>query len=226
MKNLIHTARSSLKISNLISIFLLLNALLGIGLQLYRAFIFENRLAALATTYVYFTTQSNLLIILVSLLFIFGFKEKNSFKVLAFVTLVNISMTSIIFHILITPYMTNVGLMQHILHSTNPLFYVMFYFTLISGFIPFKKFWIGLIYPIIYLAFVYIFAEPVLGDLLELASPNFQSARYVYPFLDPGLYTNGVIGLLIFNLLILAPIILIFTLFLTFLKKKFESKFA
>jgi hypothetical protein len=219
----IQTIRSSSIISHSISILVMLGGILGISLQLYRAFVFENRAAALATTYVYFTTQSNILVILIPLFFMFGFHQKRWFKNLAFITLINISITSIIFHILISPYMLNVGFMQQILHTVNPIFYVLFYFLLIDYFIPLHKIWIGLIYPLLYMGFVYLFAEPVLGDLLELASPTFQSARYVYPFLDPGLYSNGVTGLIIFNLGIIAPLILIFTLFLAYLKKKFES---
>ena len=226
MINKIRSIRSNHLLSIILASFVSLNGVFGISLQIIRAFNFENRTAALATTFVYFTTQSNSLVILIPLLFILGFNDKNWFKMLAFITLINITMTSIIFHVLITPFMSSVGLMQHILHTTNPILFIIFYFVIITDFVPLKKVWIGLLYPLIYILFVYLIAEPILGDLLELASPSFQSARYVYPFLDPHQYQHGILGLLVFNFGIIAPLILLFTLFLAHLKKKFESNLA
>ena len=226
MINKIHSIRSNHLVSIILASFVSLNGTLGIILQIIRAFNFENRTAALATTFVYFTTQSNSLVILIPLLFILGFNDKKWFKILAFITLINITMTSIIFHVLITPFMSSVGMMQHILHTTNPVLFIIFYFVIITDFVPLKKVWVGLIYPLIYILFVYLIAEPILGDLLELASPSFQSARYVYPFLDPNQYQHGILGLLVFNFGIIAPLILLFTLFLAHLKKKFESNLA
>ena len=226
MKKLVLSLRQKNVIHKYVAWFVLLNALLGIFLQLIRAFLYEEKAAALATTFVYFTTQSNLLIAITSSLFLLGFSQKKWFFNLSFITLVNISITGIIFHLLLTPYMAKVDILQHILHTSNPIFYILFFFIFIPQILPPKSFWIGLIYPLVYMVFVYIFFEPVLGNLLEIASPNFESARYVYPFLDPSQYDSGYAGLLLFNLGLIAPIILIYTFLLTLLKRKFELKIA
>jgi hypothetical protein len=74
------------------------------------------------------------------------------------------------------------------------------------------------------MASVYIFIEPVLGDLIENTIPNLQSARYVYPFLDPGNYERETLGLIAFNLGLLAPIFTLFSYLLLYLKQKIYHK--
>jgi hypothetical protein len=74
------------------------------------------------------------------------------------------------------------------------------------------------------MASVYIFIEPLFGDLIENTIPNFESARYVYPFLDPGNYERETLGLIAFNLGLLAPLFTVFSYLLLYLKQKINTK--
>jgi hypothetical protein len=147
------------------------------------------------------------------------------FKYVAFIGLVNIFMTGIIFHILLTPFMGGVSFLNHILHTINPILYVLFYFFIFKDHITQRKLWIGILYPLIYVALVFILIEPMFGDLLDSQLPNFVGARYVYPFLDPREYDRGFLGVLLFNLGIITPIILGITSLLILMKSQFEKNF-
>ena len=68
--------------------------------------------------------------------------------------------------------------------------------------------------------FVFGFVSPILGGLMESNSGLTESARYVYPFLNPDNYKNGLLGMLLFNLGILAPSVLILSIILQQLKRK------
>lgn len=197
---------------------------IGIGLQTMRSLLGENPLELSLITHFYFTTQSNILISIVAFLFLFKKKKGRGFTTLAFISLVNITITGIIFHVLLTPYMGRINFTHHVLHTINPLLYFVFYFFVINDYLEIRKFWVSLIYPLIYLAFVYLIIEPIFGDLMERIMTNFASARYVYPFLDPAQYERGVIGLIIFNLGLLAPLISLLSLLLCYLKARFEKK--
>jgi hypothetical protein len=177
------------------------------------------------TTSFYFTTQSNLFITIVSLLYLLKQEIKPWFKYVAFIGLVNIFMTGIIFHILLTPFMGGVSFLNHILHTINPILYVLFYFFIFKDHITQRKLWIGILYPLIYVALVFILIEPMFGDLLDSQLPNFVGARYVYPFLDPREYDRGFLGVLLFNLGIITPIILGITSLLILMKSQFEKNF-
>jgi hypothetical protein len=202
------------------SLFVFLSAAISVLIQLISAiFVDDDGLLRL----VYFTIQSNILMSVIIGLYILKKPSEKWFSRLAFIGLVNISVTGIVFHVMLTPYMSSVGLMQHMLHTINPILYVMFYFIFIKEFVRFKETFIVLIYPLLYMIFVFGFVAPVLGNKMELVSGSLNSSRYVYPFLNPENYQNGFFGLLLFNLGILAPSILLFSILLQYLKRKFET---
>ncbi len=202
------------------AIILLAFGLLGIGLEILRAIESGNFLGTLFVTFLYFTTQSNLLITIIALLFIFKKTTLKSFDALAFIALINITITGTIFHIILIPYMSQVDLIQHVLHTVNPLIYVMFYFLFLNRNIPINKFYLGLIYPLVFLVLVYTFIEPIFGNYIESIVVDFTSARYIYPFLDPRNYERETLGLIGFNFGLLAPIITVVSYILLFLKVK------
>ncbi len=177
------------------------------------------------TTSFYFTTQSNLFITIVSLLYLLKQESKSWFKYVAFIGLVNIFMTGVIFHVLLTPFMGGVSFLNHILHTINPILYVLFYFFILKDHITQKKLWIGILYPLIYVALVYLLIEPLFGNLLDTQLPDFVGARYVYPFLDPREYDRGFLGVFLFNFGIITPIILAITSLLIYLKSRFEKNY-
>ena len=212
------------KIILIYSIFVLLFGILGISLEVARALYDDNFGASLFVTFLYFTTQSNLLLTVTLLLFLLKKRHKKSLNYLAFITLVNIVITAVVFHILLVPYMEKIGFIHHVLHTVNPILYVLFYYIIYDQKLPLNKFWIALIYPLVFMASVYIFIEPFFGDLIENTIPDFASARYVYPFLDPKNYKRETLGLLAFNLGLLAPIFTLFSYLLLYFKQKIYLK--
>jgi hypothetical protein len=225
MKNLARVLRDR-KLYRLILTYLVFGwGLLGV-LLLYTDTLYDpTATRTVLTTSFYFTTQSNLFITIVSLLYLLKQEIKPWFKYVAFIGLVNIFMTGIIFHILLTPFMGGVSFLNHILHTINPILYVLFYFFIFKDHITQRKLWIGILYPLIYVALVFILIEPMFGDLLDSQLPNFVGARYVYPFLDPREYDRGFLGVLLFNFGIITPIILGITSLLILMKSQFEKKF-
>lgn len=197
--------------------------LVGVGLQTLRSLLGTNPFQLVLFTHFYFTTQSNILLIIISSLFLFKQKRGSSFTSLAFIALINIFVTGVVFHTLLIPYMPNVSFLNHILHTINPLLYIIFYIFIIEDHLPVKKFYIALIYPLVYLLFVYLIVEPIFGDMMDATLGVFDSARYVYPFLDPRNYERGIVGLLLFNLGILAPIISLISYVFCYLKMRIEK---
>ncbi|MDY0074497.1 MAG: hypothetical protein WC992_07840 [Acholeplasmataceae bacterium] len=197
---------------------------LGILMQMIRALMSVHPLGYLLLNYVYFTTQSNLLLIVVSSLFLFSKKRGMFYTSIAFIALINIGITAVVFHTLLIPFMGSVSFLNHILHTITPILYILFYFLVIEEHPPLKKFWLALVYPLVYLLFVYLFVEPLIGDYMDNIMTTFDSARYVYPFLDPSNYDQGIKQMLLFNLGVLAPIITLFSFVLCWFKNWFESK--
>lgn len=206
------------------SLLVFLFGILGISLEIARALLDDHFGASILVTFLYFTTQSNLLLTITLLLFLLKNKHKKSLNYLAFITLVNICITAIVFHILLVPYMDKIGFIHHILHTVNPILYVIFYYLIYDKKLPLNKFWISLIYPLVFMVSVYVFIEPFLGNLIEITAPNYESARYVYPFLDPKNYERETLGLIAFNLGLLAPLITLFSYLILLLKHIIYSK--
>lgn len=207
------------------TIIVLVFGLLGIALEILRAIQSDNFLGTMFVTFLYFTTQSNLLITIAVLLFIFKKNDKKFYPYFAFISLVNISITALIFHVILVPYMTQIDFIQHLLHTINPILYIIFYFVFFRQHLNVKKFWISLIYPLLFLVSVYTIIEPLFGDYIESIVTDFVSARYIYPFLDPRNYGRETLGLISFNLGILAPLIALLSLLLSYLKTLLDHKY-
>ncbi|BCR36006.1 hypothetical protein [Mariniplasma anaerobium] len=208
-----------------IAFLVFLSGLYGISLEVIRAFNSSNFGEFILVTSFYFTTQTNLFLTITSLFFILKLHNKSWYKYLIFITLVNVLVTAIIFHILLAPYMENIELIQHVLHTVNPLLFIIFYFLFYEQVLPIKKFWICLIYPVVFLISVYLIIEPFYGDLMVITMPDFNSARYVYPFLDPETYSREWLGLWSFIFVIIAPFIAIISFISMWLKHKIDTKF-
>ena len=72
---------------------------------------------------------------------------------------------------------------------------------------------------------MYTIIEPLFGNYIESIVTDFVSARYIYPFLDPRNYERETLGLISFNLGILAPLIALLSLLLSYLKTLFDHKY-
>lgn len=206
------------------SLFVFLWGITGIVLLILRALLAEDTSASFIITATYFTTQSNVLITIISLLVLLGFSKKYLFKYLSFVGLINIVITCLIFHILLVPYMTDVSFLQQILHTIIPILYFGLYFIFLDDQIQYKFFWISLIHPLIFLLFVYTLIEPMFGDMFESTLGDISGIRYVYPFLDPENYERSFLGLIGFIFGILTPIICTTSLLVIYFKRLFDKK--
>ena len=197
--------KQSYKLSLLIPAFLVSSW--AIFLLVYRIFEFPNQQDRALATLFYFTTQSNILIWFVLLLGFTKFAHHKWVQYLAFIALIDILITGIVFHVFLASFLDQIELMQHVLHTVVPITYLLFYTLTIKQKLPIRKFYIALIHPLIFLISVYLFIEPIFGDILNVIYPDLESARYVYPFLDPVYYELKILGLIGFISLVLTPFI-------------------
>ena len=155
-----------------------------------------------------FTNISNILIFVILVLYLAGFKDKNWFKYLAVAGLVAILMTGLIYHFIVKgdDVMDFNG---HVVHTFNPILYPIFYFLLVTPGIKLKHFWVSLVLPVIYFTVILI-QGPFTG-------------WYPYGFMDPSLPGKSLLDVLVFCLVILLPVIAIFTLGLIYLKNLLEK---
>lgn len=204
------------------SIFVFLIATTGIGLLIGRIFIDDQVLSRFLVTIFYFTTQSNFLVFIIMLLFVFRRSNFSWFKALSFIGLIDITITGLVFHIFLTSYIANINFMQQLLHTITPLLYIAFYFIVLTDQLKLKDFWIALIHPLVFVVSVYTWIHPLFGEKIQSVMTDLQGASYVYPFLDPATYDNGITGLILFNFGLLTPLIILLTLGLIFIKSKFE----
>lgn len=219
----IYRLRNNVSIVSSFSIFVFLISLLAVSLLAGRVFIDDNPADRFLVTIFYFTTQSNTIIFLILLLFIFKKNNTKWFKIFALIGLIDIVITGLFFHLFLANYMESVGFMQQILHTVVPIFYLLFYFIVLDHTFKIKQCWISLIHPVIYGALVYLIIHPFFGQILTQVMVNLPGASYVYPFLDPSNYQHGIGGLLLFIFGVLTPIILLITSLLIYLKSQLEK---
>lgn len=197
-----------------LTVFIFIWSIFGVALSYSRILFAENLLMSFVTTSVYFTIQSNLLVAIVLLLTIL----KKDTRILSFITLVNITMTGLVFHVFLTDFMTSVSFINHVTHTITPLVYLLYFLLVDRQRLMFRLFWIGLVYPALYLLFVYGIVAPVLGQTMSSMFPDLQAGSYVYPFLNPDNYANGILGLSLFIGFIMVPLVLILSSILMALK--------
>lgn len=169
--------------------------------------------------YKYFTNQSNLLVLIVFVLIYFNYDKLKQFKIISFITLISMSITGVVFHLLLPDSVgSSDGIISSLFdlnnwhnlltHTINPIYYVLFYFIFIIDDLKIKDFWLGMIHPIIYFTIIL-----VLSPLTKF---------YPYPFLDVS--QNGLVGVLKTTLLIMLPVITIFIVLITTLKVHLNKK--
>ena len=195
----------------------------GIFLIVSRLFDSTDFLSAFVSTMAFFTTQSNILALIITSLFLLDFGAKRWFKHLALVGLVNITMTALIFNTLLGPFMDHVNLIQYVLHIINPVLYIALYYLFFNFHDAQKHFYYGVIYPAIYIVLIYTVIEPYLGKFMIHAVSDFEGSRYVYPFFDPANYESYPKGTMFFFILLLCLSVFALSYFLVFLKRKLEE---
>ena len=160
---------------------------LGLALQALKSLDSQYPVQYFYINYIYFTTHSNILILVILILQFTRYKKSKIYDIFVHIGLVNILLTGSVFHLFLGPYM-DVLLVQHLLHTVSPIMYLFFYFFIHDK--SFNLLYIEtlFIYPIIYTFLVYFLIEPKLGNTLELVQGEFQGSRYIYPFFDPFYY--------------------------------------
>jgi hypothetical protein len=155
----------------------------------------------------YFTNQTNTLVVVTTVLFWTRYEHKGWFKYLASIVLVNIVITATGYHFILRP--DNIGFYGHLSHTIVPIIYVIYYFIAVRNPIKLSKFWINIIYPMVYLVLVLILGTFPLGE-------------YPYGFLD--VEANGLNNVLRFTLIFMLPGYTLIAFLMTYLKNIFEKK--
>jgi hypothetical protein len=122
----------------------------------------------------YFTHQSNLFVLMIFALFFTKARNKNFYHYLVFSCLVSILITSLFFHTIIdqgrhfyAPEFSLSFLLSHLHHTLVPLCYLYFYFKVNSYAIPYKKIWIALIHPFLYMTFFSLYGFLSMQDYFQ-----------------------------------------------------------
>lgn len=197
------TEHKSIWIKSISSLLVVLG-FIALILQILRAYHSDHMFVSLWVLLIYFTNQSNILVTIVSILLLLNI-EKKWFEKLSFIAFANILITGIIFHIFLVRYFDHLSILQHILHTFVPLIYGVLYLVFLDSKLKILESLYALVYPLIYTLFVYAIVNPLLGPIIKIYFPNEPDMVYVYPFLNPNHYTNGLLGVLQLIMLILIP---------------------
>ncbi len=153
----------------------------------------------------YFTNQANLIVLVTVFLVFINKHDQKWFKYLAAIALIDITMTGIIYHMMLaTP---PVEFQSHLTHTITPILYILFYFIVLEETIKPKQFWIALIHPAMYFLF-FLITGPIIGF-------------YPYGFMDAS--QQGLSTVLQFAVLFMLPAIAMTSWILLFLKKTMRN---
>lgn len=207
---------------NIVVSFMVLCIVLGLVLQALRSLNSPYPMEYFFINFIYFTTQSNILVLI---LLILHFKQSKNYKIydiFIHIALLNIMMAGVVFHLFLGPYM-EITIVQHLLHTITPFLFLFYYFVIYDKPFRIKYLETLFIYPIIYTIFVYTVIEPKLGDTLELVQGDFQGARYIYPFYDPFYYDFEVFKMIQFFIYSMV-VFIIFVMILTQPTKRYIER--
>lgn len=148
----------------------------------------------------YFTNLSNLFVFITALLVFINSHDHKWFKYLAVISLVNITITGLIYHIILAE--PPIAFQSHLTHTITPILYILFFFSCIDETIKPKQFWIALIFPIIYFLF-FLFTGPLTG---------------FYPYWFMNINEYGIAEVMKFVGLILLPALAVISWIFIFIK--------
>ena len=154
----------------------------------------------------YFTNQTTFLAIVISGMSFSAFKDKPWFTYFAGLTLVNVVLTGLTFHFILD-IDRPITLQGHLPHTFVPILYLIYFYLVLPGF-NFRKFYLLLIYPLVYL-FTFVVTGPLTGF-------------YPYWFLD--IETQGLAMVLQFTLGLMMPAFSLLAVLLLFTKQKFDQR--
>ncbi len=204
--------------------FIILLVVVGLVLQAFRSLYSPYPKAYFFINYIYFTTQSNILVLILLILHFTRFRNTRLFHIFTHIALMNILMTGVIFHLFLGPYM-ELTIVQHLLHTATPLSYLFYYFFIYDRYFTVKYLETLLIYPTVYTILVYTVIEPLVGDTLELVQGDFQGSRFIYPFFDPYYYDFNWFKIILFFLVIVVFVIVVMMILTQPIKRYIERKY-
>jgi hypothetical protein len=150
----------------------------------------------------YFSTQSVWLSLACCVLLIFSWGSVKVRSTLVSLTTLNMIVAGVVYHTILD--VESVGLRGHLAHTFVPLLMVLIYFLFLPEGLPLKRFYLLLVYPIVYLI-TFIFVGPLI-------------AWYPYDFMDVSMH--GLAGVLRYILSFLTPAIILLALTLLYLKQR------
>lgn len=153
----------------------------------------------------YFTNQTIFLTFLTLVFWFSPYKNRSWFSYLAGLTLVNLVLTGLTFH-LILEVERPISLQGHLSHTVIPIFYLGYYFYAMPGF-HVKKFYALLVHPALYLV-TFLVTGPFTGF-------------YPYWFMD--IRTEGLVSVLVFTLGLMLPGFSLLAIGLLYLKRKLDQ---
>lgn len=163
-------------INKLFVILTLVSAITGLTLSLYSSITSTqgSELLNITNSLSYFTIQSNILVLISSLIFLFNIRDSKYVKLFKFGTLVNITVTCIVYFVLLHNLWNPEGIQyvyNLLLHLITPILFLLTWLfnTKYSLNIKYALYW--LIYPVVYLTYSII--------------RGFFTNWYPYYFLDP-----------------------------------------
>ena len=149
----------------------------------------------------YFTIQSNIMVLIVMILYYTMKEDKPYFKTLTTVTNFNIILTGVVFHTMLSQFKGS--FLVELQHTLVPIFYVLFYYIVIKEGVELKRFWIQLIYPTVYFVLFIII--------------GWITSWYPYPFMNMGMVGAKMVFTTI--LLYMLPGMVMLAFLLTFAKQ-------
>ncbi|KXT29106.1 putative membrane protein [Candidatus Phytoplasma oryzae] len=191
-------------------------------------------------TFYFFTSQSNFLVIIVLILNLTKFKKNKYYPILAFIVLIDILLTGIVWNLIaaptnelkeITDNFFTISLFQHFY---IPILYTIFYFyhyVDFNSFFTLRKAYYALIHPLFYLFYSlllgYFSKEKLYPYPYNFVNPNekcvLSETFFIFFKINNYKEKQGFLGVFINNIFLL--IVLIFCiLFLYILYKKIKSK--
>ena len=144
----------------------------------------------------YFTNQSNLIVFLATFLMMFGWDKSVWFKKIAIIALLDIILTGLVYNILLKDLVVDFTETQLFImlvtHTIVPLLYTVLYLVFVLDKPSYKDLYILMIHP-----GLYFISAQVIGLFTHY---------YPYPFLNPN---QGILMLLVLNLVILLPLLVL-----------------
>ncbi len=195
---------------------------LGFYLQINRVISYEDSQSGALMVATFFTNHANLFVCISTVLLVLNIHNKHIER-FHFITAFDITITGVVFFVLLLPFMPDVTFVQILLHGIMPPLYLLFYFFSTQTILSIEQAWIALIHPFIYFLFAHLIVHPLYGEYLFHIFPE-EVDPYIYPFLNPAYFTYGWVGMLLVNYLLLFPVAMLLAYVILLAKHRINDR--